>query len=149
LTPTTIRKRLFALNWRFEPAANANLAAAIREVVNIPVIANGGFQERDIINRTLSDGKCDMVAIARPLLANPDLVDQLRSANAPERPCSFCTLCCSHTAVFPLGCYDHRRFETQEAMMRQILAWCSPNAPFSIRDGKNRSGAEIKHDEFQ
>lgn len=144
LTPGAIRKRLFARNWHFEPAANANLAAAIRQVVNIPVIANGGFQERDIINRALADGKCDMVAIARPLLANPDLIDQLSKANAPERPCSYCMLCCSHTAVLPLGCYDRDRFDTQEAMMHQILAWCSPNAPFSIRDGKKQSAAELE-----
>jgi hypothetical protein len=50
-------------------------------------------------------------------------------------PCSFCTLCCSQTAVFPLGCYDQRRFDTQEKMINQILAWCSPDAPFHIKDG--------------
>ena len=136
LAPAWLRKSLFALNWHFEPAANANLAAAIRRVVNIPVIANGGFQDRDVIEGALGAKKCDMVAIARPLLANPDLLAQLTQANTPERPCSFCTLCCAHTAVFPLGCYDQRRFATQEAMLNQVLAWCSPNAPFSIKDGK-------------
>jgi 2,4-dienoyl-CoA reductase-like NADH-dependent reductase (Old Yellow Enzyme family) len=136
LTPTAIRKRLFAYNWYFKPAANAELAAAIRRVVNIPVIANGGFQDGDVIEGALAAKKCDMVAIARPLLANPDLLEQLRHANRPERPCSYCTLCCSHTAVYPLGCYDQRRFKTQEAMMNQVLAWCSPHAPFSIKDGE-------------
>jgi 2,4-dienoyl-CoA reductase-like NADH-dependent reductase (Old Yellow Enzyme family) len=136
LTPAAIRKRLFAYNWYFKAAANADLAAAIRRVVNIPVIANGGFQERDVIDHALASGKCDMVAIARPLLANPDLVRQFAHANMPERPCSYCTLCCSHTAVFPLGCYDQRRFDSQEHMMNQVLAWCSPNAPFSIENGK-------------
>ena len=135
LTPTVIRKWLFAYNWYFKAAANADLAAAIRRVVNVPVIANGGFQERDVINEALASGKCDMIAIARPLLANPDLLKQLADSNKPDRPCSYCTLCCSHTAVFPLGCYDLRRFETQEAMMRQVLAWCSPNAPFKVKDG--------------
>src|SRR6266545_3453466 len=77
LTPVAIRKWLFAFNWYFKPAANANLAAAIRRVVNIPVIANGGFQDRDVIDGALGAKKCDMVAIARPLLANPDLLAQL------------------------------------------------------------------------
>lgn len=144
LTPAAVRKRLFAYNWYFKAAANADLAAAIRRVVNIPVIANGGFQERDIIDQALATGKCDMIAIARPLLANPDLVKQLAKANIPSRPCSYCTLCCSHTAVFPLGCYDQRRFESLDAMMNQVLAWCSPNAPFSVTDGKERVG----HEEF-
>jgi 2,4-dienoyl-CoA reductase-like NADH-dependent reductase (Old Yellow Enzyme family) len=135
--PAWFRKRVFGVGWRFEPAANADLAAAIRRVVNIPVIANGGFQDRDVIDGALTAKKCDMVAIARPLLANPDLLDQfLGGANKPEVPCSFCTLCCSQTAVFPLGCYDQRRFDTQEDMMNQVLAWCSPHAPFSVKDGK-------------
>jgi 2,4-dienoyl-CoA reductase (NADPH2) len=136
LTPAAIRRRLFAYNWYFKAAANADLAAAIRRVVAIPVIANGGFQERDIIDQALTSGKCDMIAIARPLLANPDLLKQFEAGNTPARPCSYCTLCCSHTAVFPLGCYDQRRFETEEDMMNQVLAWCSPNARFSVKDGK-------------
>ncbi|MFO1111134.1 MAG: NADH:flavin oxidoreductase [Bradyrhizobium sp.] len=136
VTPAAIRRTLFAWNWHFKAAANADLAAAIKRVVSIPVIANGGFQERDVIEETFSSGKCDMIAIARPLLANPDLLAQLADANLPARPCSYCTLCCSHTAVFPLGCYDERRFESREAMMNQVLAWCSPNAPFSVKDGR-------------
>jgi 2,4-dienoyl-CoA reductase-like NADH-dependent reductase (Old Yellow Enzyme family) len=132
--PPVIRKAVFGFGWRFKAAANADFAAAIRRAVNIPVIANGGFQDRDVIDGALADGKCDMVAIARPLLANPDLLAQFRNgANTPERACSFCTLCCSHTATFPLGCYDQRRFDSLEDMMNQVLAWSAPNAPFSLR----------------
>lgn len=132
--PPVIRKALFGFGWRFEPAANADFAAAIRRVVSIPVIANGGFQDRDVIDGALADGKCDLVAIARPLLANPDMLEQFRKgANTPQPACSFCSLCCSHTAVFPLGCYDQRRFNSQDDMLNQILGWCSPNASFSHR----------------
>jgi 2,4-dienoyl-CoA reductase-like NADH-dependent reductase (Old Yellow Enzyme family) len=137
--PAWFRKRVFGVGWGFKPAANADFAAAIRRAVSIPVIANGGFQDRDVIDGALTAKKCDMVAIARPLLANPDLLDQFAAgANRPEVPCSFCTLCCSHTAVFPLGCYDQRRFNTQKEMTNQILAWCSPDAPFPIRPPLNR-----------
>jgi 2,4-dienoyl-CoA reductase-like NADH-dependent reductase (Old Yellow Enzyme family) len=143
LTPALIRRSLFGWGWRFKPAANADFAAAIRRVVNIPVIANGGFQDRDVIDGALTAKKCDMVAIARPLLANWDLLEQFRAgANTPEVPCSFCTLCCSHTAVFPLGCYDRRRFDTQEDLINQVMAWCSPNAPFSAKDGKRPAASE-------
>lgn len=137
IVPAEIRKFVARAAWRFEPAANADFAAAIRRVVRIPVIANGGFQDREVINGALTAEKCDMVAIARPLLANPDLLAQLADANTPQRPCSFCSLCCAHTAVFPIGCYDERRFDSKEAMINQVLAWCSPHAPFSIKDGKN------------
>jgi 2,4-dienoyl-CoA reductase-like NADH-dependent reductase (Old Yellow Enzyme family) len=136
LLPTRVSKQLLGMGWQFKPAANAGFAAAIRKVVKIPVIANGGFQDRDVIEGALTSGQCHMIAIARPLLANPDLLDQFdKGANTPENPCSFCSLCCASTAIFPLGCYDQKRFKTPEKMMNQILAWCSPNAPFSVKDG--------------
>ena len=136
LLPTSVSKKLLGMGWQFRPAANADFAAAIRQAVKIPVIANGGFQDRDVIDGALTSNKCDMIAIARPLLANPDLLDQFdKGANTPENPCSFCSLCCASTAIFPLGCYDQKRFKTPEKMMNQILAWCSPNAPFSVKDG--------------
>jgi 2,4-dienoyl-CoA reductase (NADPH2) len=132
IVPTAVRKKVFGLGYRFQPAANADFAAAIRRVVSIPVIANGGFQDRRVINHALNSRKCDMVAIARPLLANPDLVRQLATADMPANPCSFCTLCCSQTAVFPLGCYDQRRFSSLEQMMDQIIAWSSPNMQMPV-----------------
>ena len=142
LLPAPVSKKLLGRGWQFVPAANLDFAAAIRKAVSIPVIANGGFQDRDVIDGALTSNKCHMIAIARPLLANPDLLDQFdKGANRPKNPCSFCSLCCASTAIFPLGCYDQSRFETPERMMNQILAWCSPNAPFDIKDG-----GKIDHD---
>jgi len=139
IVPAAVRKKVFGLGYRFQPAANADFAAAIRRVVSIPVIANGGFQDRRVINHALNSRKCDMVAIARPLLANPDLVRQLATADVPANPCSFCTLCCSQTAVFPLGCYDQSRFSSVEQMMDQIVAWSSPNMQMPVAQPAARS----------
>jgi 2,4-dienoyl-CoA reductase (NADPH2) len=132
LTPAVIRRNVYGVGYRFRPAANADFAAAIRQAVSIPVIANGGFQDRRVINGALEARKCHMVAIARPLLANPDLFRQLATADVPTNPCSFCSLCCAQTAVFPLGCYDKRRFASVEEMMDQIIAWSSPNMPMPV-----------------
>lgn len=128
MTPSFVARPLFGLGWNFKPAANADFAAAFKREVGIPVIANGGFQRRSVIDAALTQNKCDMVAIARPLLANPDLLDQLRLRDEPLRPCSFCSECCTRTAVLPLGCYDIRRFDTQEQMSEQIVAMSSPSA---------------------
>ena len=128
LAPAWFRRHVFGIGWRVVPAANAKLAAAIKEVVSIPVIANGGFQRKSTINGALEAGQCDMVAIARPLLANPDLLLQLAHPyrDEPDKPCTFCSLCCARTAVFPLGCYDTTRFKSQEEMLDKILEISSP-----------------------
>jgi 2,4-dienoyl-CoA reductase (NADPH2) len=129
LVPGFIARHLFGLGWKYRPAANADFAAKFRKTVRIPVIANGGFQERPVIEEALAQEKCDMVAIARPLLANPDLLQQFeKGRDAPERPCSFCSECCTRTAILPLGCYDIRRFSSAEEMAEQIVALSSPGA---------------------
>jgi 2,4-dienoyl-CoA reductase (NADPH2) len=95
--------------------------------VGIPVIANGGFQARNVIAPALADGKCDAVAIARALLAHPNLIQMFEDGvNEPPNPCSYCSECCARTAVIPLGCYDRNRFKSQDEMAGQIMALSSP-----------------------
>jgi 2,4-dienoyl-CoA reductase (NADPH2) len=127
LTPGFVARTLFGIGWRFTPAANARFAAAFKKAVSIPVVANGGFQKRSAIEEALSSSQCDMVAIARPFLANPDLLHQFQTGrDEPIKPCSFCNECCARTAVLPLGCYDIRRFNSEDEMADQIVAMSSP-----------------------
>jgi 2,4-dienoyl-CoA reductase-like NADH-dependent reductase (Old Yellow Enzyme family) len=134
LVPRPLRSALGGLGWKFTPAANADFAYAMKQVVKLPVIANGGFQDRAVIDGALTAKKCDMVAIARPLLANPDLLRRFKAGRelTDKEKCSFCSLCCSQTAFFPLGCWDKRRFKSENHMINQIYALCSPNAPFTL-----------------
>ena len=48
-------------------------ARAIKAAVKIPVISTGGWQTASKIRAAIADGSCDSVAIARSLVANPDL----------------------------------------------------------------------------
>lgn len=65
-----------------------------------------------------------MVAMARPLLANVNLVKLFkRGINKPDNPCSHCNRCAVRTANFPLGCYDLSRFKSQDEMEEQIMLW--------------------------
>jgi 2,4-dienoyl-CoA reductase (NADPH2) len=107
------------------PGANLADAIAFRREVGLPVIANGGFQERSLVERALAD--VDLVSMARPLLANPDLVERFRAGEeAPPRPCTFCNRCTLRTTVAPLGCYDPSRFDSVDEMEAQIYRWASP-----------------------
>jgi 2,4-dienoyl-CoA reductase (NADPH2) len=122
--PKSVLKRITALGWRYEEALNLPDARRFRQEIGLPIIANGGFQHRSVVEDALASGGCDLVSMARPLLANPHLPELFRAgAEEPERPCTFCNRCSVRTTLFPLGCYDPSRFESQAEMEAQILNW--------------------------
>ena len=58
----------------------------------MPIIANGRFQLRSAVVQALTSEACDLVSMARPLLANPELPELFRAGEkAPERPCTSAT----------------------------------------------------------
>jgi len=122
--PIPVSRSLLGVGWKYQEAINLDYAAVFRQQVGLPVIANGGFQRRETIEGALRDGKCDLVAMARALIANPDLVRAFEAGlSEPEVPCTFCNRCAARTASSPLGCYEPARFPSSAAMQEQILAW--------------------------
>ncbi len=102
-------------------------SAAIKQAVSIPVFCTGGFQTASVIERALRDGACDAVTIARPLVANNDLVRLFADgAERAPRPCSYCNKCLFNVLESPLGCYDERRYESREEMIREIYSVYDP-----------------------
>jgi 2,4-dienoyl-CoA reductase-like NADH-dependent reductase (Old Yellow Enzyme family) len=55
----------------------ADLAAGIRAVVSARVIAVGKIATRDVAMSILEQGKADLVALGRPLIADPDWPNKL------------------------------------------------------------------------
>ncbi len=122
LLPDFALKAVFGKGWgKQNIGENADLAAMFKKKVQIPIIANGGFQSRTLIEKTLKSEACDMVSMARPLLANPDLLTVFKTGEAPKAPCSFCNRCCVLTAVGPVGCYDPGRFGGDVEKMEQAI----------------------------
>jgi 2,4-dienoyl-CoA reductase (NADPH2) len=67
------------------------------------------------------------VTIARPLVANNDLV--LLFAGGHDRapkPCSYCNKCLFNVLESPLGCYDERRYASREEMVHEIYSVFDP-----------------------
>lgn len=107
-------------------------AREIKKHVNIPVICTGGFQQASYIREAISEGFCDAVSIARPLVANNDLVQQFEQGkDLPDRPCTYCNRCLLNALQNPLGCYDVRRYnDDHDKMIEQVMTVFDP-PPFS------------------
>ncbi|WP_150294068.1 FAD-dependent oxidoreductase [Sphingobium estronivorans] len=84
-----------ASNIPHEPGVHLEFAAAIRKVVNIPVIASGRV-ELDRGQKALTDGQFDFLAMGRKILADPDLPVKLAEGRTDDiRPCIYCYTCVS------------------------------------------------------
>lgn len=71
---------------------NVGASAAVREVVDVPVIAVGRLHDPALAERVLAEGRADFVAMGRPLLADPDLPAKLRTGGN-VRHCISCENC--------------------------------------------------------
>ena len=92
-------------------------AAKIKAASGLPVICVGGWQTASRIRQALEAGDCDVVSIARGLLANPDLVHRFAEGeDAPSKPCTYCNKCAVNALLFPLACWEEERFENRDEM---------------------------------
>jgi 2,4-dienoyl-CoA reductase (NADPH2) len=125
--PAFIGRPLFNIGWRYEEGISLPYAERFKREVGLPVIANGGFQQRDFIEDALKDGKCDFVSMARALIANPELPRIYKERSMPANKCTHCNRCAARTATSPLGCYEPKRFRSMKALQDQIMDWNRPD----------------------
>jgi 2,4-dienoyl-CoA reductase-like NADH-dependent reductase (Old Yellow Enzyme family)/thioredoxin reductase len=78
------------------PAYQLYAVEQIKEVVkNIPIVAVGRINDPMIAESILAEGKADMVAMARPLIADPELPNKAKEGRLDDiRPCQGCNLNC-------------------------------------------------------
>jgi 2,4-dienoyl-CoA reductase-like NADH-dependent reductase (Old Yellow Enzyme family) len=69
------------------------LAARIKEAVNCPVIAVGGFRSREIIEAALKEGKADFISMSRPFIREPDLPKRWQAGDREKSRCVSCSRC--------------------------------------------------------
>jgi 2,4-dienoyl-CoA reductase (NADPH2) len=73
---------------------NVGAAAAVKEAVDVPVIAVGRIHDPERAEQILADGRADFIAMGRPLLADPDLPRKLASGQGHRvRKCISCENC--------------------------------------------------------
>ena len=76
-------------------AAFAENTAALREIVDVPVIASNRIHAPAVAEQILADGQADLVSMARPLLADPQLPAKLAEGRANQVvACISCNQAC-------------------------------------------------------
>jgi 2,4-dienoyl-CoA reductase (NADPH2) len=87
------------------PGALLEHAATVRRELGVPVIAMGRLTP-EAADQALADGAADVIAMGRPLIADPDLPNKLRDGRRDRvRPCAYQYRCIG--AIFlndPVGC---------------------------------------------
>ena len=76
----------------FEEAFFLPYARQFRAALRMPLILLGGITRRDTIDRAMAEG-FDLVAMARALLREPDLVARMQEGSARESLCVHCNKC--------------------------------------------------------
>jgi NADH:flavin oxidoreductases, Old Yellow Enzyme family len=100
-----------------------------KQLPSMTVITNGCYETLESINEGLEH--CDMVSMARALIANPKLINTYlnHDRDVPEKErCTRCNRCVGRTTTSPLGCYDVSRFGGSYArMFAEIMKWNQPD----------------------
>jgi 2,4-dienoyl-CoA reductase-like NADH-dependent reductase (Old Yellow Enzyme family)/thioredoxin reductase len=79
----------------------------IRQQTSLPVIVAGRMGRRDKIRQTIGRGLADLIALGRPLIADPGLLEKWRKGeNDRIMYCGYCLQGCLHRLKSgePLGC---------------------------------------------
>jgi 2,4-dienoyl-CoA reductase (NADPH2) len=75
-------------------AHNVAQAEALKNVVDVPIMVVGRIHDPEVAERILADGQADLIAMARPLLADPELPRKVASGQQRRiRRCISCENC--------------------------------------------------------
>jgi 2,4-dienoyl-CoA reductase-like NADH-dependent reductase (Old Yellow Enzyme family) len=80
-------------------------AAALRATVDTTIVVVGGMRRTETMESVLCRGHADFVALARPLIREPDLVAQLEAGRTGCFDCTSCNLCLMHEGHHSLRCW--------------------------------------------
>ena len=110
---------------------NVENAHIVKDAVNVPIVAVDKIATLEEANEVIQSGKADLVAMARPLLADPELVNKYIGSN-PEPPC-YCLAC-------DQGCRDDKRYKaircTQNPMLGREASLHYDPAPEALKNKK-------------
>ena len=115
-------------------ALNLKDVAEIKKVVNIPVICGGRFDNPELADEAIADGRIDMMGMGRPLLADPELGRKFKEGREEDvRPCISCHFGCL-ARIFQI---DYEKMATKDIS-------CALNPRCGMENHYNITPAETK-----
>ena len=79
----------------FAPGWRVPLAERIKQVVSVPVMANGRIQSPELAEDILREGKADLIGLGRALICDPEFPDKIARGRADKiRQCIACNQGC-------------------------------------------------------
>ena len=82
-------------SYYYQPGQFANLPAALKSAVSLPVVGTGRMDSPAVADRVINQGKADIIGMARTLIADPHFPNKAREGRTEDiRPCIACTQSC-------------------------------------------------------
>ncbi len=104
-----------------QPVAEAYyrpFARAAKAAVDIPVILVGGVRSTELMDDVIRCGDADFLALARPFVREPDLVNKIAQGRRGSVACVSCNICFRHEGIDPLRCW-----RTPSAMLQHVYGY--------------------------
>jgi 2,4-dienoyl-CoA reductase-like NADH-dependent reductase (Old Yellow Enzyme family) len=99
---------------------NLRYSRLFKQALRIPVICVGGFIHREAMEHAISSDECDMVSVARALIADPFLYRHMqKGVQGPQ--CDFCNACYARGAMWPVDCYNEEVRAHRDRMLREEM----------------------------
>ena len=80
-------------------------ARNLKAAVPVPIILVGGIRTTDVMAEILQSGDADFLAMSRPFIREPALVNELSAGRTGMVDCVSCNMCLSHDGSDPLRCW--------------------------------------------
>jgi len=93
-------------------------ARAAKAAIDIPVILVGGLRSTQVMDDVVRSGDADFLAMARPFVREPDLVNKIANGRRGNVACVSCNICFLHEGSDPLRCW-----RTPSAMLAHVYKY--------------------------
>jgi 2,4-dienoyl-CoA reductase-like NADH-dependent reductase (Old Yellow Enzyme family)/thioredoxin reductase len=90
----------------FPHSYNVHRAEKLKKGLNVPIATVGSISDMETADKIIAEGKADIVAMVRAILADPEIVNKARHGRTNDtRPCLRCFHCNKQTRHFyPIRC---------------------------------------------